>query len=249
MSGEHRRKHRGWVLAGAALLLLLGSAPIRAQTKQEFWPGFDAYIKLKDRTRLYFLAAGVRDQDPASGQGRDVTLGAHLGVSLKPVLRRKLAQKSDWERQRYLWARVGYQHTTSVGGEESSREHRGILELTGRLPLPKDFWVAQRMRVDLRGVNGEFSTRPRFRLQAEREVRIFRIETVPYVNAEIFYDTRYDTLNRHRYQAGVEVVLNQHWRVEPYFTRQHDAAPAAEHQRLWFDGEVLPLAFGGQLQN
>jgi hypothetical protein len=214
--------------AGAAAWLLLASTPCFAQTQHEFWPGFDAYIQLNERTRLYLNIASLRSQDPATKATKNPegTVGAHLDVSLKPLLRRKLAQKSDWERERYLWCRVGYEYTTTLGStDDPSHEHLGILELTGRLPLPKQFWVAQRIRVDLRDANGEFSTRPRYRLQLERGVRIFGVETVPYVNAEVFYDTRFDAVNRQRYQARLEVVVSKHWRVEPYFTRQHDRRP------------------------
>lgn len=232
MSAVCRRQQAVVVVVGVAALLLLAGMPCFAQTQTEFWPGFDAYIKLNDRTRLYLSTASARSQDPSDGATRNPegTVGAHVDVSFKPIFRRKLAQKDDWERARYLWARVGYEYTTTLGNtDDPSREHMGILELTARLPLPKDFWVVQRTRVDLRDVNGEYSTRPRFRLQLEREVRIFRVNTVPYVNAEAFYDTRFDTVNRQRYQVGLEVVLTKRWRVEPYFTRQHDERPQSRN--------------------
>jgi len=85
--------------------------------------------------------------------------------------------------------------------------------------------VAQRGRIDLRDVNGQYSTRYRFRLQIEREMSIFRVGIVPYINAEVFYDTRFDTVNRQRYQVGLEVVLSKRWHVEPYLTRQNDKHP------------------------
>ena len=45
--------------------------------------------------------------------------------------------------------------------------------------------MAQRGRIDLRDVNGQYSTRYRFRLQIEREMSIFRVGIVPYINAEV----------------------------------------------------------------
>jgi len=50
---------------------------------------------------------------------------------------------------------------------------------------------------------------------------------VPYVQAETFYDTRFDTFNRQLYQAGVEIELNKHWRIEPYIARQNDSRSAS----------------------
>jgi len=47
--------------------------------------------------------------------------------------------------------------------------------------------------------------------------------TVPYAQAEVFYDTRYDIWNRQLYQLGAEIELSKHWRVEPYLARQNDS--------------------------
>jgi hypothetical protein len=46
---------------------------------------------------------------------------------------------------------------------------------------------------------------------------------IPFANAETFYDTRFDTWNRQRYQVGVEVELNRAWRMEPSLYRQNDS--------------------------
>jgi len=46
---------------------------------------------------------------------------------------------------------------------------------------------------------------------------------VPYAQAEIFYDTRFDCWNRQLYQAGAEIELAKRWRIEPYLARQNDS--------------------------
>ena len=52
--------------------------------------------------------------------------------------------------------------------------------------------------------------------------------TVPYVQAETFYDTRNGSWNRQLYQTGVEVELSKAWRYEVYISRQVDSlAPSA----------------------
>ena len=53
------------------------------------------------------------------------------------------------------------------------------------------------------------------------------VVVVPYAQAEIFYDTRYDSWNRHLYQAGVEIEFAKHWRIEPYLARQNDSASSS----------------------
>jgi hypothetical protein len=49
------------------------------------------------------------------------------------------------------------------------------------------------------------------------------------VSAEVFYDSRFGTVNRQRYQLGAEVVLSPHWRVEPSFIRQEDQRSEPAH--------------------
>ena len=45
---------------------------------------------------------------------------------------------------------------------------------------------------------------------------------MPYVGAEALYDTRYDAWSQQRYEVGVEIVLDDHWRLEPHYLRQDD---------------------------
>src|SRR3972149_6371160 len=64
----------------------------------------------------------------------------------------------------------------------------GILEATARVPLPWEMWLVNRGRADLRDVDGEFSSRLRYRLGLEREFTMWGRTAVPYAQAEVFYD-------------------------------------------------------------
>jgi hypothetical protein len=125
---------------------------------------------------------------------------------------------------------VGYQLSGDLGDvDDRSVEHRGVLELTARVPAPWELWLVHRGRVDLRDVDGERSARFRYRLGIEREFAVRGIALVPYAQAEVFYDTRFDAWNRQVYQAGVEVKLSERWRVEPYYLRQEDSRSSPAH--------------------
>lgn len=165
----------------------------------------------------------------------------HLDITLKPIFRPQL-RRADWERDRYLWLRVGYRLVGSLDGDgEGVEEHRGILEGTTRAPLAWDVWLVNRVRVDLRDLDGSFSTRFRYRLGIEREVTLAGITMVPYVQAEVFYDTRFGSWNRQRYQAGAEIELTEHVRIEPYYARQDDQRSSPAHvNRIGF---VLKLYY------
>ena len=218
--------------AAIAASLLFCPPCLADQTQRELWPEANAYFKLSSQVRLYALAAGLYapqswtgDQTASVGE---LEIGAHLDISLKPIFRRTL-RKANWERERYLWARVGYTRLSARAGAAESHENRGILELTGRFALPGEVWAVNRMRVDLRDREGTFSTRYRFRLQLERETSLFGAVTVPYVNAEPFYDSRYDAVVRWCYETGIEIVMNQHWRLEPHYLRQEDLRSEPGH--------------------
>jgi hypothetical protein len=238
---QHGREKRGrsnvlrWRAVRAAALAVAGallSQPCLAdETQNELWPEVDAFFKLSSRVRLFLLLAPIYSPQSWTGDETasfgELEFGPFVDVTLKPIPRR--LQRADWERARYLWARVGYTHLSDFAGAPESYENRGILEITGRLPLPGAVWMVGRARVDLRDRNDAFSTRYRYRMQVERETLLFRAATVPYVNAEPFYDSRYDAVVRWRFEAGIEIALSDHWRLEPHYLRQEDSSSEPRH--------------------
>jgi len=214
---------------GAAFLFVAGPARADTDTETELTPEIRAYVKLTDTTRLYFRTELTRNltQDTTDG-----LIGAHLDITIKPILRRQL-READWARDRYFWIRIGYQLSGSLNGEGwGSTENRGILEATGRAPLPYNVWLVNRMRIDLRYMETDFSARFRERLGIEREVVIAGVITEPYANAEVFYDTRYDAWCVQRYKGGVEIELSDHWSIEPNYTRQESQRSSPSHLNM-----------------
>jgi hypothetical protein len=214
-------------LAAIVLTCLAVAAP--AAESNQFWPELDAYFNLGERTRLFVLGtASVYDPPGSAGstQFQDMQLGVHLDVTLAPLLRPDLL-KGDWQRNRYLWMRIGYRYGRSLGGIEDTdpyREQRAIFELTGRTaPLAAGLELVGRFRWDARDFNDDYSNRYRFRFQLEKAFQLDGRALVPFANAETFYDTRFDTWNRRRYQVGAEFELSRAWRIEPSFSRQNDS--------------------------
>ena len=214
----------------AATALVCGAPAARAAERYEFWPEIDVYVPLGERTRLFAAVTATRAEESysngATTQYQDVTAGVHLDVTLIPILRRELSQ-GDWQRGRYLWMRIGYRYGRSIGDTEQDgrfREKRGIFEITGRTqPLLADLEFVGRLRWDARDVDDQNSNRYRLRLQVERSLKLDGRAIVPFANAESFYDTRFDTWSRQRYQAGAEIEINRSWRIEPSLIRQNDS--------------------------
>jgi hypothetical protein len=212
----------GGLLACACLSI---AGPVQAEDKQELWPELGAFVQLNDRARACFDASYALGKE---SDVRSADVAVCLDVSLKPVVRRELLSSTDWQRNRYLWARVGYDRifeaTDSKGTEVS--ENRGVFALYGRVPLPANTWLETRTRADFRSIGGEHSNRYRFRLDLSREFTLRDHPVVPNINFEWFYDTRYDDWSRTLATAGVEVTATERFRYQVYLARQEDRLPA-----------------------
>ena len=182
-----------WVRA--TLLLGVVVRTSAADTNTQFAPEMWAHLDLSERARLFFLSSFA---DNITKDARDETVGVHLDIALKPLVRRRL-RVADWARKKYLWVRVGYRR--DFGG--STRE-TGVLEVNSRFALPLGLWAATRLRTDLRDERGGFSVRPRYRLHFEREFPVGRLTATPYVRAETLHDSRPGTWDW-RYEAGTEM--------------------------------------------
>jgi hypothetical protein len=215
---------RPWMALVVCGLGLAGTAG--AGTQDELRPQADAFLKIDSRFRVYlhsrvsyspasWTASGTSSFQEAEGAGGlDITLKhiRHHGL-LKPV----------WERERHVIARVAYEYISTFGDvADQSHENRGIVEVTGRIVVPGKVWLVNRARADLRDKNGTYWTRYRALLKAERETVILGVVTMPYVDFEVLYDTRYNAWSQQRYEAGLEIVLDDHWRIEPHYLRQED---------------------------
>lgn len=197
----------------------------RAADSSEFWPEVSGFVALAPRTRIYLDAAYAEAKESDT---QSLDLAAYLDISLKPILRKQLREE-DWQRSRYLWARIGYDRVFKAidGADAEVAEDRGIVSLYAKAPLPREVWLEARVRADLRWIGDEYSTRYRFRVEATREFTVLNHTVVPYFNVEWFYDTRYDGWARTLYQLGPEVTLSKHFRCEIYVARQEDRLPSA----------------------
>ena len=99
-----------------------------------------------------------------------------------------------------------------------------------RHPLPWNVIVLDRSRGEMRFIRGKpFATRYRNKLQLERDFAIGQLVYTPYINGEVFYDTRYGAWSQNRYSAGVEVPAGAHVVVETYFLRQNQSRSIQPH--------------------
>jgi hypothetical protein len=204
----------------SAWLALAGAA--HAADSSEFWPEANLFVTLSPKTRLFFDVPYTNGKESPNAA---LDLAAYLDVSLKPI-RQKL-RTEDWQRSRYLWARIGYDrifNSTDDSGAEVV-ENRGIVSVYAKALLPDEVVMEARVRADLRWIGDDYSTRYRFRIEFNRQFTVRDYGVLPYFNVEWFYDTRYDGWARTLYQLGPEITVGPHFRYEIYLARQVDRLP------------------------
>jgi hypothetical protein len=210
------------MLAAFLLTSVAPSRGARGADTTEFWPEFNAFVRLEPRTRLYFVTAYAKGKESPN---RTVDMAGYVDLSFMPIGRPVRGQE-DWARNRYLWTRVGYDHVFEAEGQvRTPSEDRGILSIYAKDELPGGVWLEGRVREDLRWIDGEFSTRDRLRGEATREFSLYRHPVTPYLNAEWFYDHRYDGWSRILVMAGTEITASERLRFEAYLARQKELLP------------------------
>ncbi len=211
-----------------ALALLGAVLPAAAladnSVSRQFWPEFDAYVRIDERRRLMFSAAAThaKDDDVVGGQRafQDAQFTMNFDYTLQPIVRSGVP-KAEWSKNRLLWARLGFEYGRSLGSSaDAYRSYTGIAELHTRHPLEGTLWLTSRARVDLRDVDGEGSQRYRLRLGADWKAQAFEHAVEPYGSVEFVYDTRYSQWNRLALKAGLETPIAENWRLEPYLELQ-----------------------------
>ncbi len=194
-----------------------------SQTSYEFWPEVNGFIQLNDRLRLYLVSAYAKGKE---SDIETIDFAANIDVSLKPIFGRDY-RREDWQRSRYLWVRLGFDYVSKqVSDEKSTPELRGMINIYGKVQFPADIWLESRMRADLRWIGDEYSTRYRLRAEATRELSVLDHSVVPYLNCEVFYDTRYSDFSRLLIMAGTEFTVSKNFRFELYLAPQLDYYPS-----------------------
>jgi hypothetical protein len=228
--------NRAWILPATAMLVLFFAQPARGQTKQ-FWPEIDVFVKINPRVRLYFMAAGTKE----NGKNTDVDLGASIDFFTKPLrkLRRVGVLQVDESKSNLLLFRVGYHYIPSRQGPAESRI---VLEGSPRVPLKAGAVFSNRNRVEFRFINGEFSWRFRHRLGIERTFAIRKYEITPYARAELYYDGTYKKWSRTALTAGCVFPVRKRSEIEAYFEHQNRTETSPNRQ-LNAIGVQLNLSF------
>lgn len=213
-SSLHQKNFKRWAscTTGARLLLFVAALTVsaRAQTGTIFWSQVDTYVGLTPNTNFMFLAAGTPGLD---GDHPALVLGPNFDVALWPFLTH--LKTNNPERSKYLTLRLGYRYIRAL--DTSKIQNTGVIELTPRFPLPLKLQLADRNRIDLRGLPDRFTWRYRNRVTLLRSFQIRRYVFTPYGDAEIFYNCDSGEWTQYTYGFGVISKLNQKMELDTWF--------------------------------
>jgi Protein of unknown function (DUF2490) len=197
-------------------------APARAQnsdTANQFWPEFDVYLKLNQKSRLFFMYTATKQENLDTYS--DGQTGIHFDFYSGRALRKHIIQYADPSRSKSMMFRVGYLFSRPKNGSGAATEHMAIVEATTRAHLPHSFLLSDRSRADFRWVDGNPKQRYRNRLKLENTFDAGRFQLTPYAHAEIYYDLNGRYWNRFRYSAGAEWNITKRIVLEGYYLREN----------------------------
>jgi hypothetical protein len=65
--------------------------------------------------------------------------------------------------------------------------------------------------------------------KAEQDFAIGHLAYTPYLDGEVFYDTRYGASSQNRYSVGVQIPAGSHVVLDTYFLRQNQNRSTPQH--------------------
>jgi len=195
------------------------------ETSKEFWPEIDIWLRVSPSWRFSSYIPLSTNIETKYREGSLVLQADYAWGKVGRLRQTRLLDENRAESLNSNMVRSGYLtgHSLADNGVTYS-ENTFYAEFHLRIPLKRQFLISHRFRNDFRwlGYENEFSTRLRYRLMIEKELRAKKVSFVPYFSAEPYYDSRYATINRVRLIGGTSVDWSPRYALEGNFTYQHD---------------------------
>jgi hypothetical protein len=192
----------------------------------EFWPETDVWYRLSPAWRLSCFIPFTKYNE---SKYRDISVILQAdyawGRTKKPFYSKLMDENREGVMKGWL-ARAGFLEGWSLGENAGTyTEDMLFAEIHKRVPLKGNFLLSQRLRTDFRwlGNDATFSYRFRYRIMLEKEFTAGRFSTVPFVNAEPYWDSRYAAVNRIRVIGGATLSWGPRLAYEVNMTYQYDS--------------------------
>ena len=127
---------------------------------------------------------------------------------------------------------MGYARSRGLAaepGETDSIENRLVFDFNYRWRLTERALLVDRTRFDLPDREDSDSYRVRNRLRLEYETKLREAAITPYACLEAFYDSRFDSVTRYRFEGGVVIPRGQHLEWDVFVGAQRDSQAATQN--------------------
>jgi hypothetical protein len=208
------------VWKGYLLITILCSALGWGQTSStetEIWPEVDAHVQFPSHLRL--LAFSGLEQ----GIGfpfQQWYSAAALGYQFKPILTEHLIN-IDPDKEHYLVFGGGYEFLRTTQSGDVHHENRITIDATPGFRPSARFLVRDRNWVELRWIDGTYSTTYRNQLSVERDFLVHEFRFTPYGSAEAFYDGPMHSWDQEWYTTGIQLPIRRLTMIDIYYRREH----------------------------
>ena len=192
----------------------------------EFWPEADLWYTLTPSWRLSMFVPVTKYYE---SKDRDLNIFLQADYKwgkTKHIFYRRLVDENREMKVKTWMARGGFMKGWSLGESAGNYTEDMIFgEIHRRQPLKGNVMISHRFRTDLRWLGEEkvFSYRFRYRFMVEKEYNEGKSSIVPYANVELFWDSRYSTINRVRAIGGGTISWGPRFAYEGNITYQYDA--------------------------
>ena len=160
------------------------------------------------------VEAGLKNGEEFGYQ--QLFLGAGAGREWKPI-RRGHVKNIDPDKEHYFVAGAGYERVRTLNSGQISDENRLVLAGSLNLRASSRLFLQDRNRIECRWINGVYSTRYRNYAYGQYDVSFHNMKFSPYVSAEAFYTTQYDSWDKEQYSAGIEWPYRSYVMLQTYY--------------------------------
>jgi hypothetical protein len=188
-----------------------------SSTETEIWPEGDAHIQLPSHLRV--LAFTGLEQGIGFPFQQWYSAGA-LGYQFKPILRQHLIN-IDPDKEHYLVFGGGYEFLRTVQSGVVQHENRITIDGTPGFRLSARWLVRDRSWLELRWIDGKYSTTYRNMITVERDFLVRGFRFTPYGSAEVFYDGPKHSWDQDWFTAGAQWPSKRLLMLETYYRREH----------------------------
>jgi hypothetical protein len=186
-------------------------------TETEVWPEVDGHIQFASNLRVLAFTGLEQGVEYPFQQWY---AAAALGYQVLPILTPHM-KNIDPDKEHYFLFGGGYEFLRTDQSGKIKHEDRITLDATSSFRLHRALLVRDRNWVELRWIDGAYSTTYRNRVTVERDFLIDKFSFTPYGSVEVFYDGSSHSWNQEWYTAGIQLPYKRLWMLNTYYRREN----------------------------